>query len=314
MIDSYKRKIEYLRLSVTDLCNYRCIYCMSEDGVDKRDHSEMLSIEELTEIARAANKLGINKIRLTGGEPLVRRGLVTLCRNIKNIHRDIELSLTTNGSMLGRMAKELKAAGVDRLNISLDSLNNERFRRITRVGDLSEAMRGIDAAESAGFTGTKINSVLLGGINESEISDFISLTRDRDICVRFIELMPLGVVSDWPKDRFISCSIVEALLGGASLESYDGVARIYRLPGHKGTVGLISPISRSFCDRCNRIRVTADGKLKPCLHSDDEIDLRGLSGDALEAAMREGILRKPIGHWLGAYGSATARFMNEIGG
>ena len=314
MIDNYGRKIEYLRLSVTDLCNFRCVYCMGEDGVVKRAHSDILSIEELTDIAAAAHSLGIRKIRLTGGEPLIRRGVLTLCENIKAIDPSIELSVTTNGSMLSEMAEPLKNAGADRLNISLDTLDEARFRGITRVGELSDVLSGLKAAERAGFTNTKINTVLLGGINGDEIADFIKLTRERDICVRFIELMPLGVASGWNAERFISCAAVEALLSGAELIKVDGAARVYRIPGYRGTIGLITPISRRFCDRCDKIRVTADGKLKPCLHSGDEIDLRDLKGDELTRAIAEGIRRKPPCHTIDKSGSLTARFMNEIGG
>lgn len=314
MLDNYGRTIEYLRLSVTDLCNYRCIYCMPEKGVDKRAHGDILSIEELTEIAGAAIALGVRKIRLTGGEPLVRRGLLTLCRNIKAIDPDVDLSLTTNGSLLAPMASQLRAAGVDRLNISLDSLDAERFRRITRGGELSDVLSGIRAAQDAGFTHTKINAVLLGGVNDSEISDFIRLTRDHDIEVRFIELMPMGEVTGWSPERFITAAAVEGYLRHAALERYDSVARVYRLPEHKGAVGLITALSGSFCDRCNRVRVTADGRLKPCLHSDAEIPLRGLHGDELNTAMRDGILQKPARHTLCASPSPTHRYMNEIGG
>jgi len=313
MIDNYGRTIEYLRLSVTDLCNYRCIYCMPPDGIQKRSHAEMLSIEELTEIASAAITLGVRKIRLTGGEPLVRRSMLTLCRSIKAINDSVELSMTTNGSLLAPMAGELKAAGVDRLNISIDSLDPDRYRLITRGGALSDVLRGISAAEEAGFTDTKINAVLLGGINESEVIDFISLTRDHAIGVRFIELMPIGEVAHWPQERFLSDEFVASLLDEAQLERYDGVAQIYRLPGHKGTVGLITPLSHSFCDRCNRVRVTADGMLRPCLHSNIEVSLRGLHGEELISAIRDGILQKPMHHHLGEYHSA-ARYMNEIGG
>ena len=314
MTDQYGRTIDYLRLSVTDLCNYRCIYCMSEDGVGKRAHSDILSIEELTGIAAAAHALGIGKIRLTGGEPLVRRGILTLCRNIKAIDPAIELSMTTNGSLLFDMAVDLRAAGLDRLNISLDTLDPDTFRTITRCGELSDVLRGLEAAEKAGFTNTKINAVLIGGVNDADALDLIRMTKDREIGLRFIELMPLGVAADWERERFLSCDYIEGLFDGAELLNYDGVARIYRLPQHKGTVGLITPLSRSFCDRCNKIRVTSDGRLKPCLHSDAEVDLRGLHGDELIDAMRRGIDLKPAHHSLGEYRSATTRFMNEIGG
>ena len=314
MIDHYGRTIEYLRLSVTDLCNYRCIYCMSEDGVEKRAHSDILSIEELTEIAAAAHALGVSKIRLTGGEPLVRRGVMTLIANIKAIDPMIELSMTTNGSLLAPVAAELKAAGLDRLNISLDTLNPDTFRSITRGGKIGDVLSGIEAAEKAGFTNTKINAVLIGGINDADALDLIRLTRGKEIGVRFIELMPLGVAADWDSKRFLSCEYIEGLFQDAEMLRYDGVARIYRLPEHKGTVGLISPLSRSFCDRCNKIRVTCDGKLKPCLHSDAEVSLRGLHGEALLTAMREGINLKPLRHSLGEHRSRTHRNMNEIGG
>ena len=314
MIDNYERKIEYLRLSVTDLCNYLCIYCMDEDGVAKRAHGDILSLEELTEIALAAYELGIRKIRLTGGEPLVRRGIIDLCRMIKRDCPDAELSMTTNGSLLADKAALLKEAGLDRLNISLDTLDPDTFRTITRRGELSDVLRGIEAAEKAGFTRIKLNAVLIGGVNDADAPELIGLTRDRDIGVRFIELMPIGFVGGWERSRFITCEYIETLLKGAELIGYDGVARIYRLPGHKGAVGLITPLSHSFCDRCNKIRVTADGKLKPCLHTDLEVDLRGLHGDDLIAAMRKGILRKPPRHELGGYRSGTSRFMNEIGG
>ena len=314
MKDSFGRKIEYLRLSVTDLCNYRCIYCMEESGVEKMDHRDILSIEELTEIVQAAYSLGIHKIRLTGGEPLVRKGLLTLCRNICAISGDIELSLTTNGSLLPNMAMDLKNAGVDRLNISLDTLNPKNFRIITRTGDLHQAIDGINAAIDAGFDNIKINTVLLGGINDSEVFDFIRLTEKMPVQVRFIELMPLGVVKNWDKNRFITVDFIENYLRNAALIKVDGVARVYQLPNHRGTIGLIAPISNRFCASCNKIRITADGKLKSCLHSEGESNLRGLHGDDLTKAIEQGILTKPLQHHLNDEGTATARNMNEIGG
>ena len=315
MKDSFGRTIRYLRLSVTDLCNYRCIYCMDKDGVTKKRHDDILSIEELTDIAKAAYSLGISKIRLTGGEPLVRRGIVTLCRNIRAISDDIELGITTNGSLLPELADELKEAGVDRVNISLDTLDKDTFRSITRVGELDDTLNGIKAAKKAGFTDIKINTVLLGGINDGEIFDFIKLTEDEPLHVRFIELMPLGVVKGWDKSRMISVSSIEKYLKPiADSITSDGVARVYHLPGHKGTVGLISPMSKGFCASCDKIRVTADGKLKPCLHSQNEINLKGLHGDELISALAEGIIKKPARHLLDTLGAQTDRNMNEIGG
>lgn len=314
MLDNYGRNIDYLRLSVTDLCNYRCIYCMNEDGVQKRSHADILSIEELFEIAAAAHSLGIRKIRLTGGEPLVRKGILTLIRLIRALDPALDLSMTTNGSLLADMAYDLKAAGLDRLNVSLDSLDPDTFRTITRGGNLSDVLNGIGAALRAGFGSVKINAVIIGGINDAGAADLIRCTKDNAVGVRFIELMPIGVASGWDTSRFVGCGYIEELLKDAELLSYDGVARVYRPKGHKGTVGLISPMSRSFCDRCNKIRITADGKLKPCLHSSAEIALRGLHGDELLDAIRRGILNKPERHRLDETNSETSRMMNEIGG
>ena len=313
MKDKYGRIIKYLRLSVTDLCNYRCIYCMPEDGINKKSHSDILSIEELTAIAKASYELGINKIRLTGGEPLLRKGIITLCENIRSLSPDIELSITTNGSMLPSMAAKLKAAGVDRLNISLDTLDKESFRRITRKGELNEALDGIKAAQDAGFDNIKINTVLLGGINDSEVMSLIELTRDNPIQLRFIELMPIGYSKTLDKSMFITVKNIESLLMGADY-TVDGVARVYRFKGYSGSIGLISPISHSFCNNCDKIRVTADGKLKPCLHSDIEYDLRGLNGEELKAAIKKAVLNKPLNHQLDTIGSEAVRNMNEIGG
>lgn len=314
MNDHYGRNIVYLRLSVTDLCNYRCEYCMAADGVPKREHDDVLSIEELAEIGEAAVRCGVKKIRLTGGEPLVRRGILTLCEKLKALDGLEELTMTTNGSLLDDMAADLKAAGVDRLNVSLDTLRPERFRAITRRGELREVLRGLEAAHIAGFANTKINVVLMGGVNDDEIADFVDLTRDSDWSVRFIELMPVGVCAAFPKERFLSADA--ALVAVPELEPAggDGVAELYRVPGCRGTVGLIRPMTRCFCASCDRIRVTADGKLKPCLHSGAEIPLRGLHGVALEEAIRSAVYAKPERHHLIQSGSDTPRTMNQIGG
>ena len=314
MIDKFNRSITYLRISVTDLCNYRCIYCMGSDGVRKKSHDDILSIEDMTEIAKTAYELGVRKIRLTGGEPLIRKGIVSLCENIRAISDDIELCLTTNGSLLPHYAPLLKKAGVDRLNISLDTLDPARFREITRVGDLNDVLRGLDAALSAGFERIKINTVLMGGINDGDIPLLLELCKDRPLFLRFIELMPLGVCADWDKRRFISADCVPGQFEGVKEVMTDGVSRVYRIDGYKGNIGVITPMSDRFCHVCNRIRVTADGMLKPCLHSDDEISLSGLHGDALKAAMIEGVNRKPECHHLIDSGAETARNMNEIGG
>lgn len=314
MIDGCGRTIDYLRLSVTDLCNYRCRYCMPEEGVCKRKHQEMLSLEELEAVARAAVALGITKIRLTGGEPLVRQGIVELCHRLRAIPGLRELCLTTNGSLLPELAAPLREAGVDRLNISLDTLRPERFTQMTQRGTLDQVTEGLTAAQQAGFSNLKINTVLIGGFNDDEIANFVSLTKFRPWEVRFIELMPMGPCADWDKRCFLPNTAVLRRCPDLQPVPAQGVARRYRLPGAKGTVGLISPVSHDFCSNCRRIRVTADGKLKGCLHSREEINLRGLHGWQLQNAIRQGIAQKPQRHHLAERKSDTPRNMNQIGG
>lgn len=312
--DSNGRTIDYLRLSVTDLCNYRCRYCMPEEGVCKRDHQEILTVEECVEIAGAAVRCGIKKIRLTGGEPLVRPGFLEICRGIRDIQGLKELCVTTNGALLPNLAKPLRDAGVDRLNISLDTLRPERFAHMTRRGSLSDVLEGVAAAERAGFTSLKFDVVLIGGFNDDEAADFLALTREHPWEIRFIELMPMGPCAGWDKACFLPGSVIlERFPALRQIES-QGVARRYRLPGAMGTVGLISPVSHEFCGECRRVRVTADGKLKGCLHAREEIPLRGLHGEALEEAIRQGILQKPRRHHLSERASDTPRNMNQIGG
>lgn len=315
MNDMLGRRISYLRLSVTDLCDLRCIYCMPEHGVPKRAHSEICSLEELCDMAAAAVSLGVRKVRITGGEPLVRRGVVSLCRMLRALPGLEELCLTTNGVRLPELAAPLREAGVDRLNISLDTLRPERYRSITRIGELSSVLRGLDAAEAAGFSHTKLNCVLMGGVNDDEIEDFVRLTQARPLSVRFIELMPMGACAKWEKARFLPAGAVLDRVPELVPAGTDGVSRLYRIPGAAGTVGLIEPMSHAFCAECSRIRITADGKLKPCLHADTEIALRGLHGEALLDAIRQGIARKPERHALTRDGQSHAgRCMSEIGG
>ena len=314
MLDGCGRTIDYLRLSVTDLCNYRCRYCMPPEGVAKRDHGDILSLEELADIARAAVRLGVKKIRLTGGEPLVRRGIVELCRQLRTIPGLQELCLTTNGALLPQLAAPLREAGLDRLNISLDTLRPDRFAEMTRLGHLSDALAGIEAAEAAGFHDLKLDTVLIGGFNDDEIDDFVNLTREHPWEVRFIELMPMGPCAEWDKSCFLSGDTVLQKVPALQQIESCGVARRYRLPGAMGTVGLISPVNHDFCAQCRRIRVTADGKLKGCLHSAEELPLRGLHGKELEDAIRQGILQKPERHHLTERRSDTPRNMNQIGG
>ena len=282
--------------------------------MEKGPHGSILTVEELVEIGEAAVKLGVRKIRLTGGEPLVRRGILDICRGLRAIPELKELCLTTNGSLLPELAQPLREAGVDRLNISLDTLKPERFQKITRRGTLDEVMKGIKAAEDAGFQNLKLDTVLMGGVNDDEIGDFLALTMEHPWEVRFIELMAMGPCAAWPKERFLP--VTEVLRRFPQLEKIrpNGVARRYRLPGAVGTAGLIAPVSYEFCGDCRRIRVTADGRLKGCLHSREEIPLRGLHGDALTEAIRRGILQKPRQHHLTEHASDTPRTMNQIGG
>ena len=314
MEDTFGRNIRYLRLSVTELCDLRCRYCMAEEGVCKRGHEELCSFEELREFTAAAAAIGVTKLRVTGGEPLVRRGIVELGAMLRTVPGIEELCLTTNGTRLEQLAAPLKAVGVDRLNISLDTLRTERFREITRRGDLEDAFAGIRAAEDAGFQNLKLDTVLMGGVNDDEIEDFLNLTKEHPWEVRFIELMPMGPCAAWPKERFLP--VTEILNRFPALEEIEpnGVARRYRLPGAMGAVGLITPMSHEFCGACRRIRVTADGKLKGCLHSAEELPLRGLHGKELEDAIRQGILQKPERHHLTERRSDTPRNMNQIGG
>ena len=286
---------------------------MPPKGISKQEHSEICSFEELCAMAEAAVKCGVTKLRVTGGEPLVRRGIVSFCKMLKDISGVKELCLTTNGSLLPLLAFDLKAAGVDRLNISLDTLRPERFSQITRLGTLSDVLSGIKAAEDAGFENLKINCVLLGGINDDEISDFVAMIKNKPYEVRFIERMPIGLCASF--GSFVPASKVLEVCPFLEPVSSDGVAKRYKINGYKGSVGLITPLSNEFCPQCNRLRITADGKLKPCLHSDMELPLRSLTGQALEDAICRGILAKPEHHHLKEEGfTQSHRAMNQIGG
>lgn len=315
MKDRYGRTIKYLRLSVTDLCNCRCVYCMGENGVPRLPHSAILSFEEIEEIVRAAVSLGVTKVRLTGGEPLVRRGIDELVRRLRGIEGVEELAMTTNGARLAEYAARLKSAGLDRLNVSLDTLDPEKFRRITRIGELRDTLDGLDAARRAGFERIKLNIVLMGGVNDDEIAEIAALAKDGAFDVRFIELMPIGECTDWDRRRFLPAErVLEYLPKGERVPS-DGVAELWRPAGFRGTVGLIRPLSHRFCADCDRIRVTADGCLKPCLHSAREIPLRGKHGEALVRTIAEGMQTKPREHHMAdGHASESRRGMNRIGG
>ncbi len=317
MIDTYGRQITYLRLSVTELCNLRCRYCMPEDGICKKRHEEMLTQEEMIMAIRAAAALGIRKLRITGGEPLVKSNIVELCRAASAVEGIEDVCLTTNGTLLPKLAAPLREAGVRRLNISLDTLDAEKFRYITRVGNLEDAMAGIEASLAAGFEKIKINSVLIGGFNDDEIPALAALTQQYPVDVRFIELMPMYDSGDFGPEAFIPYTVVtDRLPELCPVRADGGVAKLYQLPGALGNVGLISPVSAHFCADCNRIRLTADGKIKPCLHSSDEISLKGLDETGMLEALRSAILSKPKWHGELSYTerSHAARNMNQIGG
>ena len=314
MRDGYGRDINYLRLSVTDLCNLRCVYCMPAGGVEKRRHEDVLTVEELEEIAQSAGRCGIRKIRLTGGEPLVRRGIVDICARTAAAPGVEEVCMTTNGLLLPKMAAELRRAGLKRVNISLDTLSPERYRELTRVGNIEDAVAGLRAALD-NFETVKINAVLIGGSSEPEIRQMVNITKDTPLELRFIELMPIGECAHWPKERFLANSAVLEAVPELTPCGTSGVARLFTLPDAKGKVGLISPLSSHFCPECNRIRVTPDGRLKPCLHSAQEIELRGFHGAELDAKIKEGICAKPMRHHLSAVSpSESLRGMSRIGG
>jgi cyclic pyranopterin phosphate synthase len=325
-LDNFNRPISYLRVSVTDRCNLRCVYCMPPEGVPWRPHEEILRYEEIETAVRAAASLGISKVRLTGGEPLVRKGLVDLVAMIARIPGIDDLAMTTNGILLARYAKELKAAGLKRVNVSLDTLRPERFRCITRLGELSDTLEGIAAAKEAGLVPVKVNTVVIRGLNDDEVVDFARLTYAPDWHVRFIEVMPLGDNADWAGNGYVPLGEarerIERELGElipAKLGVGGGPARYYRLPGAEGTVGFITPISEHFCYQCNRLRLTADGKLRPCLLSDQEIDLRtplrrGAGVAEIRELLLEGIESKPLQHHLDERRMPANRVMSEIGG
>ncbi len=317
MKDNFAREITYLRMSVTELCNLRCRYCMPEDGVCKREHEQMLTEEEMITAAAAAASLGIKKLRITGGEPLVKKNIVSICEKAAAIDGIRDVAITTNGVDLPRLAKPLRSAGVKRLNISLDTLSAGKYRYITRRGELDEALRGIYAALEAGFEKIKLNAVLIGGFNDDEIPALARLTEKYPLDVRFIELMPMYDSGDFGPDAYIPCTTVtEKLPELIPAESDGGVAKLYRLPEGKGNVGLISPVSAHFCASCSRIRLTADGKIKPCLHSDAEYSVKGLDYEGMRTQFENAIRAKPQWHGIldASNRSGAGRNMNEIGG
>jgi cyclic pyranopterin phosphate synthase len=335
LMDSCHRAIDYLRISVTDRCNLNCIYCTPASGVRWLPKEDLLTFEEIVTIANVAAELGITKVRLTGGEPLVRTDLTDLVTRLTTIPAIKDISLTTNGILLKDYAYKLKQAGLKRVNISLDTLDRAKFERITRHDRLQEVLNGIEAAKEVGLNPVKINVVVMRGVNDNEILDFARLTTDEGWHVRFIELMPFTSDTceagsqeenkNCLEGQFMAISEVRERLnslGKLEPESHfpgSGPAKYFRLPKAKGTIGFISPISQHFCDRCNRLRLTADGKLRLCLFSDDEIDLRvllrtGVSQDAVKEAIVEAVKVKPMKHKLSQGVIPTKRFMSQVGG
>ncbi len=326
LVDRYGRQIRYLRLSVTDRCDFRCTYCMAED-MSFLPRSEVLSLEECLRVARTFVGLGVTKIRLTGGEPLVRRDILWLLERIATLPGLNELVMTTNGSQLARMAQAVRATGVRRINISIDSLRADRFREITRVGDLHKVLAGIDAALAAGFERIKLNTVMLRGFNDDEFEDLVDFAADRGIDISFIEEMPLGDTGHLRADTYMTQDEVLPRLQAhfgliATDEDSGGPARYWKIPGNKTRVGFISPHSHNFCDRCNRVRVTATGDLYPCLGQNDMLPLLGVLREYPndDAALRQAIVRsmgiKPKGHDFDIRQPtpAVVRFMSLTGG
>jgi GTP 3',8-cyclase len=329
LIDQFGRNHDYLRISVTDRCNLRCLYCMGEEGIEQVAHQAILSYEKITAVVRAGAELGISKIRLTGGEPLVRKNLTDLVQSIKAIPGIKDLALTTNGILLSEQAAGLKQAGLDRVNISLDSLKPEVYRQTTRCGELNMVLDGIDKALALDLKPVKINTVLMKGINETEVLDFIRLTLNKPLHVRFIEYMPIGDHDQQYKDHYLPLSYVEEIaaqaglpLTPAPLPGGAGPAEAYTVKGGKGTVGLIRPISRHFCDKCNRLRLTAEGNLKACLYWQDEYSVKAVINDheALKKLIIKVLSGKPVEHQMVADGSCGSvkpgamRTMSKTGG
>ncbi len=326
LVDRFGRAVTYVRLSVTDRCDFRCLYCMAED-MTFLPRDQILSLEELFCLARAFTKLGVKKIRLTGGEPLVRRGVLGLVERLGQLPGLDELVMTTNGSQLSRYAADLRRAGVRRLNISLDSLCPTRFRELTRVGDLEQVLQGIRAAQEQGFERIKLNSVILKGRNDDEILDLVEFARREALDLSFIEEMPLGQVSSHARaETFISSAAIRARIAArypliASPESSGGPARYYRMSNSNVRIGFISPHSHNFCHLCNRVRVTVEGRLLLCLGNEHSVDLRQVMREfpddlgRLKEAIIDGMALKPERHHFALDEEPQiVRFMNMTGG
>lgn len=331
LADGYGRKHDYLRISVTDRCNLRCVYCMPPEGMVFEPDEKLLRFDEIEEAVRVMAGMGIRKLRLTGGEPLVRKGLEELVGRLAAIPGIEDIALTTNGIFLARKAEALKAAGLNRVNISLDSLRADRFREITRGGDVRKVLESVEESLRVGLDPVKLNVVLMRGYNEDEIADFLRLTLDNKVTVRFIEYMPIGGSGEAWRSRYLPLATVlkrckqmgwiaeqDGQAGG------NGPAEYYRIRGAAGVFGLIHPVSDHFCGSCNRLRLTADGFLKTCLYWSDEQQIRRYAGDpaGLQEMIRRAVALKPKNHEMAlslseelqGRGSPTARTMSQIGG
>ena len=324
LTDSLGRQINYLRLSVTDRCNMRCLYCMPKEGIGNKGHDEILSYEELLLIAQTAVAMGIEKIRITGGEPLVRRGIVDFLARLSTIPGLRHLALTTNGLLLTEMATDLYKAGLQRLNVSLDSLQPETFSEITRGGDLGSVLAGLKTAEQAGFPPPKINVVVMRGINDTEVINFAEMTREYGNPVRFIEYMPVIKEKGWQRYCISGDEILQLIRANYHLEpvdkgAYSGPSRDFRIPGARGSIGIITAVSGHFCSECNRIRVTSTGQAKGCLFSDSKTDLipwlRPPDRNGLTEKLQSIVSGKPERHDISEYGYTHTNFkMSQIGG
>lgn len=323
--DAFNRRIDYLRISITDRCNLKCIYCMPERGLKHFDRSEILTSDEIIRIVRIACKYGVRKVRLTGGEPLLRKDIIQLISGIKSAGIK-DLSITTNGQRLASMAQTLKKAGLDRINISLDTLIAERYRDMTRGGEIHRVWEAIAEAERAGLSPVKINVVPVRGVNDDEVARFAALTLYKDVHIRFIEFMPIGNNGAWKPDAYLSKDeLMERVAAAGKLVRLPfkggGPSRNYRIEGAQGMIGFISPISDCFCGSCNRLRLTAIGKLRPCLFSEISVDIKtplrnGASDDELETLYRNAVLSKPARHALheGSLLHPAMSPMSQIGG
>lgn len=319
MLDSLGRNITYMRVSVTDRCNLRCVYCMPEKGVEKRSHVDIMRYEDILKVVKASAVLGINKIRYTGGEPLILKDIDKLIYETTKIPGIQDIAITTNAMILTDMAEELKKAGLKRVNISLDTLDEKKFKYLTRGGDISKVISAIEKCIKIGLTPVKINTVVIRGVNDSEILDLANLTRELPVNVRFIELMPIGQGEKlYEKGAIFSDEIRSMIPGLTALKHKEGsTASIYKIKNSKGTVGFISPLSCKFCSSCNRIRLTSTGTVKPCLHSSSEINLREYIDNDIKlvSALKDAIYNKPSEHRLKEEKkSKSLKMMYEIGG